>query len=204
MKAVLMSIRPKWCGLIASGKKIVEIRKTRPKLATPFKVYIYETKGYDTLFGKDKPKKLCVSGGRVIGEFVCDKIDRIAHCGTCNNDIRLRIVDGKICYKELDYAYLDNCKLSYTDIDRYSNGCDVYGWHISDLIIYDTPKELSEFFKACKNGVSFEVESKSFFDNCLHCPHLVESDSALVSVECDNKITRPPQSWCYVESEVAE
>ena len=43
MKAVLISIQPKWGELIASGKKTVEIRKTKPKLETPFKVYIYCT-----------------------------------------------------------------------------------------------------------------------------------------------------------------
>ena len=45
MKSLLISINPKWCELIASGKKTVEVRKTKPKLETPFKVYIYETKG---------------------------------------------------------------------------------------------------------------------------------------------------------------
>ena len=55
-KAVLISIRPKWCELIASGQKIVEVRKTRPKLKPPFKVYIY----------------CCKPVGRVIGEFICD------------------------------------------------------------------------------------------------------------------------------------
>ena len=42
-KAVLLSIKPQYCELIASGKKTVEVRKTRPKLDTPFKVYIYCT-----------------------------------------------------------------------------------------------------------------------------------------------------------------
>ena len=202
IKSILLSIKPKYCELIASGKKTIEIRKTRPKLATPFKVYIYETKGYDTIFGKDKPKKLCVSGGRVIGEFVCDKIDRIAHCGTCNNDIRLRIVDEKICYKELDYAYLDNCKLSYTDIDRYSNGCDVYGWHISNLVIYDNPKELCEFVRICP-----EWEKGYITNKCLKCEHCYENSAECYRscvFEGELPITRPPQSWCYVESEVEQ
>ena len=42
-KAVMLSIRPKWCEKIASGEKTIEVRKTRPKLDTPFKVYIYCT-----------------------------------------------------------------------------------------------------------------------------------------------------------------
>lgn len=43
MKSVLISIKPKWCELIASGKKTIEVRKTRPKIEIPFKVYIYCT-----------------------------------------------------------------------------------------------------------------------------------------------------------------
>lgn len=63
MKAVLISIKPKWCDLIRRGRKTVEIRKTCPKLEVPFKVYIYET----------------MDGGRgsglVFGEFVCTGFD---------------------------------------------------------------------------------------------------------------------------------
>ncbi len=43
MKAVLISIAPKWCKLIMDGQKTVEIRKSRPKIDTPFKCYIYCT-----------------------------------------------------------------------------------------------------------------------------------------------------------------
>ncbi len=42
-KAVMLSVRPKWCEKIASGEKTIEVRKTRPKLETPFKCYIYCT-----------------------------------------------------------------------------------------------------------------------------------------------------------------
>lgn len=41
MIAVLISIRPKWCEKIISGEKTIEVRKTRPKMDTPFKCYIY-------------------------------------------------------------------------------------------------------------------------------------------------------------------
>ncbi len=34
-KSVLISIKPKWCELIASGKKTVEVRKTKPAIKTP-------------------------------------------------------------------------------------------------------------------------------------------------------------------------
>ena len=43
-KAVLISVRPEWCQKIASGEKTIEVRKNRPKLAPPFKCYIYCTR----------------------------------------------------------------------------------------------------------------------------------------------------------------
>ena len=74
MKFVLISIRPKWCRLIASGKKTIEVRKTYPKLPTPFKCYIYETKARtDTPTFIDEDGHVLYTGrGQVIGEFVCD------------------------------------------------------------------------------------------------------------------------------------
>ena len=56
-KAVLISIRPKWCEKIINGQKTIEVRKTRPKMDTPFKCYIYKC-----------------GNGKVIGEFLCDEI----------------------------------------------------------------------------------------------------------------------------------
>lgn len=93
-KAVLLSIQPRWCGLITNGKKTIEVRKTRPKIDTPFKCYIYQSKSKDLLMYvmKDgdndygtiyhgKPvfiKTLSpYSNGneqKVIGEFTCDSI----------------------------------------------------------------------------------------------------------------------------------
>lgn len=195
MKSVLISIQPKWCELIANGKKKVEVRKTKPKLETPFKVYIYCTQGDKSkaLLGGNPmrivtctdyrvaiPVGCYIGNGKVIGEFVCDEIDRLAHCGTCNNDIRLRI-EKNLYYKELDFSYLNKCQLSYADIDEYSKGGDVYGWHISNLVIYDKPRELSEFSSG---------SSRLEFSNTEDGFPLKWSG-----------MKRPPQSWCYVESE---
>lgn len=48
-KAVLISIRPEWCEKIVNGRKTIEVRKTRPKMDTPFKCYIYCTKPEEKL-----------------------------------------------------------------------------------------------------------------------------------------------------------
>lgn len=197
--SVLISIQPKWCELIASVKKTVEIRKTRPKLDTPFKCYIYCTKGRDTLWrGKDRcyvsdywenEKDIgCV--GKVIGEFVCNKVDRIAHCGTSNYDFNLKLVDTQLRAMHVSGKYLNQCQLSYADMTRYANGRDIYGWHISDLVIYDEPKSLEVFNASCLK-----------IKPCETCRYSVNDDLpfAEISAGCDRTIRRPPQSWCYVE-----
>ena len=67
MKAILLSIRPEWCDLIIRGQKTIEVRKTRPKLETPFKVYIYCT-GHDGWVMKSPKAGVQKMDSRVIGE----------------------------------------------------------------------------------------------------------------------------------------
>ena len=190
MKSVLISIQPKWCELIASGKKTVEVRKTRPKIDTPFKCYIYCTQGKtldDILtFAEYKNGEYMgdyYANGNVIGEFVCKTISDVF-----NPEITIQLFeDGKLdkeTFGEIQKEFRDIRKdtaLTEDEIEEYLNGKDGYGWHISDLVIYDKPKELSDFRKYI-----------SFFDG--------ESISELEESGINNiRLKRPPQSWCYVE-----
>ena len=187
MKAVLLSIRPKWCELIASGRKTVEVRKTRPKIPVPFKCYIYRT-----------------NGGKVIGEFVCDEVIPVVGVGfTGQKGIEYCLRRSDWSVKEFDYAAA--C-FSPETLKQYLTGKGSgYSWHISDLKIYDEPKELSEFAIADKEAIRQckyrEQSYYSFTDtghikNGFYCK--VKDDWCFGG--CKRKaLTRPPQSWCYVE-----
>ena len=146
-KAVLISIRPKWCELIANGKKTIEVRKSRPNLRPPFKCYIYCTKDRRLTFYRGK--RYCYAddhahnafditcNGTIIGEFVCDSIDTYDD-------------DTIFSFRHEDYARwndfdLDRACIHPEDFQNYSDGEWLHGWHISDLKIYDKPKELKEF-----------------------------------------------------------
>lgn len=185
-KAVLISIRPKWCEKIINGQKTIEVRKTRPKLKLPFKCYIYCSKAKQRFVGilKDgeenygeiyhgKPVFIKVDEGsvcdmwgkrqKVIGEFTCDRIDEYDD-------------DTIFSFRHEDYARwndfdLDRACMHPEDFQNYANGKWLYGWHISDLKIYDTPRELREFTGLRQTKFGAEPVT----------------------------ITRPPQSWCYVE-----
>lgn len=182
MKAVLISIKPKWCELIASGKKTVEVRKTRPKLETPFKVYIYCTLSGSNEFFKDTLSgdvaawnrgKWGVRKGNVIGEFICDRVE----CFT--TDYRM---DREQTERISRLSCVDMCDMAEYE---YNSPC-LYGWHISDLEIYEKPKPLSEFRRPCDNDLYCE-ECGMYSENRNRC-----GNGAL-------QLTRPPQSWCYVE-----
>lgn len=136
MKSVLISIQPKWCELIASGKKTVEVRKTKPELEPPFKAYIYCTIG-DGAKGDILPQSR-VTCGKVIGEFMCYDIAKILNFVTHFG------VEGRP-ERELNTIARASC-LDYMDMLVYfGTDKDGYAWYISDLKIYDHPKKLSEF-----------------------------------------------------------
>lgn len=183
MKAVLLSIRPNWCKLIWSGMKTVEVRKTRPTLETPFKAYIYCT-GHDGFVMKLPKAGVQKMDGRVIGQFTCDKIDKLVHIGTMM-DINILTLDG--WYKPAD-ALLQAACLTEAQAKKYLKGGDGYGWHISDLKIYDKPVKLKDFWA---------IQPCTHRGDCCTCRRW-DAEKLICRGEAFG-IERPPQSWYYVE-----
>lgn len=168
--AVLISIRPEWVKKILNGEKTVEIRKTTPKINTPFKCYIYCTLGgevisYNDYCGYDMQdfREDFIANGKVVAEFTCDNI----HCIRAEEFIIREDAENALkgsllsIAKAKEYAgwkpgsYIWDCK-------------PICGWHISELKVYDKPKNLNDFFQWSK------------YDG-------------------HHRMNRPPQSWCYVE-----
>lgn len=214
MKAVMMSIRPEWCDRIASGKKTIEMRKSKPKLLPPFKCYIYEAKAinhqkivvdldgvYRTVYAKGR--------GKVIGEFICDRIEYMDMDSV-----------GVGFWEKDKFNYIANLGwdtgLTLGEFINYSEGKQIYGWHISKPVIYDKPKELSEFAKPgfvkynemdpeelCTHCADTDYGEKAYYGSPKG-PVMCEGaycDRAYQAYLDDEGFTlyRPPQSWCYVE-----
>jgi predicted transcriptional regulator len=193
MNAVLIGVRPQWCEKIASRQKTLEIRKNKPKIPTPFTCYIYCTKGSKHLclmqneggvnliaccdWTTALPVGGYISNGKVIGEFVCDKMYGIYY-STYPHD--------PLVFEEIGTLNRPNIReescLTENEIDDYLNGETGYGWHISALQIYDKPRELSEF------------------KQCHKCPYGDIDRCNEHEFSCDGTyaLSRPPQSWCYV------
>jgi predicted transcriptional regulator len=163
-KAVLISIRPEWVEKIARGEKTVEVRKTRPKLDTPFKCYIYCTQGNDA-------RRLRGSWGKVIGEFICDRVETI------------KAATEPYGIYDVDDYFVAQTRLVDGALWDYGKGATLYGWHISKLEIYDTPKKLSKFLRPFENCIGKVCDEYG----CAYCEN--------------GHIKRPPQSWCYVEEQ---
>jgi predicted transcriptional regulator len=217
-----MSVNPKWCEKIANGEKTIEVRKTKPNLQTPFKVYIYATKpkkwfrfsswgyasdenlwlvngkvkmcdGFEFWAGDKEYESLCC---KVIGEFVCDRIDRIGKRGINNN--------FDYCYLSLNEWGNDDVEIEITDIQKSciskselnaygANSSCLYAWHISQLKIYDKPKELSEFKKENRCYKKGDLDNIGCWERGCYMQEQGWCDGRYSVIE------RPPQSWCYVE-----
>ena len=194
-KAVMLSIRPKWVEKIANGEKTIEVRKTRPKLETPFKCYIYCT-GYDALWVLDAPTREKYSfmavaaylenpkgankgNGKVIGEFVCDCVTPLYN--VCMDDWK-RLAGG---LHNIEKELVNQACLTEAKLHTYAGGKNCFAWHISDLLIYDQPRKLSEFQRVTDPCDSCHAE---YTWECTDCKKF------------GGDIKRPPQSWCYVEA----
>ena len=197
-KAVLISIKPKWVEKIAQGKKTIEVRRTAPK-EVPFKCYIYMTQG------KYKDLGLYSEGiyqnrMKVIGEFICDRVYNIEPIFSFYDCYSGYDDSSDSSYFE-DYS-IDDERLKKTCLTRqelyiYGKEKTLYGWHISDLKIYDKPKELSEFR-------AYNFKSMNGTDVCgnYDCKYYQDSGSYMTPPSCAKngcRITHPPQSYMFVE-----
>ena len=155
MKSVLISIQPYWVFLIIAKimgweieqHKTIEVRKNYPKDESWDKtaiIYCSKDKKSFNRIPKEYQPIMQRFLGKVIGEFVCDRIDRYYYTdliGANSYD------EGYVCGE-------GNTCLNAEELWEYGKGADLFGWHISDLKIYDKPKELSEFWTIkCTNCI---------------------------------------------------
>ena len=136
-----MSINSLHNSNIESGLKCSELRTRPPKLKPPFKVYTYESGN----LGRHK----------VVNEWICRDMETWRMC----MGIPSHLSKNACVSNEYIWKYSNN---GYKDITEMK---------ISDLVIYDKPKELGDF----KVRVTNKIWSFT------------------------KKLERPPQSWCYVE-----
>ena len=187
-KSVFISIQPYYVFLIiakAMGwdipqEKTIEVRKTVPKDKDwDKKVIIYCSKNKKSFakIAKEYQSLMKQHLGKVIGEFVCNCIGKV----TWNSNVT---------QSSLKKFYNEETCLTDKEVWEYTKGNSFYEWHISNLVIYDKPRDLDDFMAFGKSN----CDCKNC-DNCLYMG---------IDGICDIKnryqpLFRPPQSWCYVE-----
>lgn len=182
MKSVLLSVKPQHVANILNGIKTLEIRKRFPKDYVGW-VYIYCTKNggilavhkknglveYSYRKGKAKPNVINHLNGKVVARFWCDKVEYVENT---YDEFRWGEEDYSTETLNPDVLYEKSC-LSFEEMDKYLKGDCGCAIHITNLEIFDKPKEISKF--------SIKV-----------FPH--RKDNLMTRY-----LTRAPQSWCYVE-----
>lgn len=215
MTSIMVSESPETVEKIKSGEKTILAKKF--KLSTPFKVYLYETKAkhlkkgrlnhsngkyvYNEEFGR----------GKVVAEFIVNTVKRIG------NDTIIEYSGDleEVCYRCLEYE--DICKkvcLDYQEMYIYSaNWKDLYALHISDLKVYDKPKELGQFTNIPKEfRIDIESDELCGFCPCTdfgmnkvntnqfnQCEGVNCQEAKRVYLEEWESITSAPKNFIYVE-----
>mgnify|MGYP004622916713 CR=1 FL=1 len=206
MKSIITSVSPYLCEKIASGDCKILVKKSTPK-EVPFKAYVYVTKDKPYLYRVDDDNNFELTNtlhpktyeyvkdyneqnGKVIGEFVCDKVYLIKNQGN-------RFVVANEEQGVTNEIARQSC-LDYDDMVNYLGNNGGYGWHITALKIYDKPKELSEF-KTPPCEKSEKACEKCKYLVVINTPDMYEVDCF---VENGREISRPPQSYMFVEEVV--
>lgn len=194
MKSVLRSIKPYWFYLIYEGKKTIEVGKDYPKADDwnrTIELYCSKDMKSFNRIPKEYQEKYRKYLGKAGARFICGKVD-------------------EYIYDYCDGVDIDDDTMLETAIDRedinvYAKGKTIYGWHISDLKIYDKPKELYELYRPCS-------DKYQYCELCKYGSIVLSSDEEEYALYhggnydtydtvCHNIVTCPPQSWCYVEDE---
>ena len=154
-KAVMISIGEEYQNLLT---KPVIPKTSKPNIKTPFKVYLY--------LKLPKYGDMRYEQGKVIGELTCDSIALLPPLES--------LIFG------LEYEVC----LSKEELKKLPNGNQLYGWHTSNVVIYDNPKELSEFHKC------------TYYNGSPFCRQRRYCDGK----SCVNPLSTPPKGWCYIEA----
>ena len=221
MKSLMKSVSPRICEKVANGDCTILVSKTAPKCGAPFKCYIYATEAKkwfhsgivltsnELLWLSSGKIKMCDGfelwadgedyqcvNNKVIGEFICDEIIEWQY--DKSHQYYVDYPDDCTSYFPYLKCHSEATGLKCSEIEKLGKGKPLYGWHISDLKIYDKPKELREFSPICsyKND---DGSCQYHKVDCLYQQRDYNTDGSVNLVTCGKSITHVLSNWCYVE-----
>lgn len=182
---ILASIKPYYYYLIGEGIKKIEVRKSTLKnLPKDIAFYMSKDEKSFAKIPKEFQEKYRKHFGKVGMQVICEKIDKYTSL----------LFRGQEFYQNFTTSEEIKANLSLKEMRVYGKGKPIYGWHISDLKIYDKPKELSEFNRPCP------ITNRDC-EKCLYYgkPYTWDFDEETGKIFCTRKVIRPPQSYMFVE-----
>lgn len=216
MLSILKSCKPKILARIFNDNATLLIVNKFPKNYKGW-VYLYCTKeeyllrtnkGYiaskkGIAVGGDSDYTFAYSDeGTVVARFWCDKVEEIEcleDSYMTDNGMEYECYYESENYVSCENPYWENKKklleaegcLGSEELDDYLKFKNGYAVHISNLEIFDKPKELSEFkyYKKTKCYVCKRISG------LVYCTTAYDN----FSTGCNKPLTKAPQSWSYVE-----
>lgn len=193
MRKVLASLKPYYYYLVGEGIKKIEVRKDMPKASDwDNEVLFYMSKDEKSFakIPKEFQGKYRKHFGKVGMQFICDRI--ICSQAYFDSQGKNHLTNvfpediKKTCLTEYDlWDYIAGKAVKANQM------YDGYLWRISDLKIYDKPRNLNEFRKPCDWNYDCCT--------CKRAKYELTKAEAKVFYGCDSELTRPPQSWMYIE-----
>lgn len=200
MKAILLSVPAQTAERILSGEQTILLSKRKPNCDLPIDVYLFAKNGEIGtgifMYGVEL-KGEYLKGGKVVSKFTLREVENIFHKYN-NKPQEFRQLQKNACLTESELFYC-------------AGNDDLFAWHISDLQVFDKAMELGEFYTYNK-----ELE-KRFLDKDGYCCYDGKNECGELMTECSgenlsqcyscweewsgwcHRVTRPPQSWQYVE-----
>lgn len=214
MKAIMISDKPKWSALMMNGIKKIEIRKNKALASAIQKliaengyadIYVYCTKDEELFYSrvtqewftaKNRNIKTVhrLSNGIVKFKFRCYKVEEILitpHGNYYTNTLSNNKLQTQSCLSNTEIFKYTNCHITI-----YGYCVCGYAIHISDLEIFDKPKELSEFKQKVKGCYTCHYCGKN--NRCV-----LKLSKEEIEHNCYNykSLTKAPQNMVYVEVE---
>ena len=191
MRTLMIAIHPEHGVNILNLIKKLEVRSWQPKGELPIKVLIYITKGEPYLtwdynmnhlgsmwkvfeLHEEKDNDYQYLNGKVVAKFILNKAEDIIMRKICGEWEVYGSENGQ------DSLIQKSC-LTQKEIFRYFKGNNGYAWKIDDLVIFDKPKELGEFYHY----------KKKLIDCGMDCPPYID--------EVKVPLTKAPQKMVWVE-----
>ena len=157
MDAIMAAFSPEECKSLTKDELTVKLFKRCPKLVPPFKCYVYmKMNGVPEYIYDQNLKKHSIymlhpdtANGRIIGEFICDKVYTIEYCKDSDN-YDMRVVSDTGSFDVLHTGINQN------SIRKY----------VSDFTLYEKMLFPTNFTKPCtgckKKGTARCTEEDSY------------------------------------------